>query len=32
MGDGQDGILSYSGFTVYTYRETSGNENVVDVE
>lgn len=31
MGDGEDGQLSYSGFTVYTYRE-NGQEKVVDVE
>ncbi len=31
LGSGEDGILSYDGFTVYTYRE-NGMENVVDVE
>ena len=31
MGDGEDGQLSYNGFTVYTYRE-NGQEKVVDVE
>lgn len=31
MGDGEDGELHYSGFTVYTYRE-GGSETVQDVE
>lgn len=31
MGDGEDGQLTYNGFTVYTYRE-NGQERVVDVE
>ena len=30
IGAGEDGILYYSGFTVYTYRE-NGVETVVDV-
>ncbi len=30
MGDGEDGELIYSGFTVYTYRDASG-EVVQDV-
>ena len=31
MGDGEDGELHYSGFTVYTYKEGS-SETVTDVE
>ena len=31
LGDGEDGELHYSGFTVYTYRDTDGTENVYDV-
>lgn len=31
MGDGEDGELHYSGFTVYTYKEGS-SEKVTDVE
>ncbi|MBR5228604.1 MAG: hypothetical protein IKV96_02065 [Firmicutes bacterium] len=30
MGDGEDGQLTYNGFTVYTYKE-AGSEKVVDV-
>ena len=30
LGDGEDGILVYEGFTVYTYRE-GGRETVIDV-
>ena len=32
MGDGDDGILTYDGFTVYTYLDTDGTETVLDVE
>ena len=31
LGDGEDGELSYDGFTVYTYRE-NGVETIVDAE
>ncbi len=31
LGDGEDGQLAYDGFTVYTYRDTDGNEAVQDV-
>lgn len=31
IGDGQDGEWIYQGFTVYTYRDTNGNERVEDV-
>ncbi len=31
MGEGEDGIWSYSGFTVYTYRE-NGVETVEAVQ
>ena len=31
LGDGEDGELYYQGFTVYTYRDTDGTENVYDV-
>lgn len=31
MGEGEDGIWSYDGFTVYTYRE-GGSETVQDVQ
>lgn len=31
LGDGDDGELYYDGFTVYTYRDTDGTENVYDV-
>jgi hypothetical protein len=31
IGEGEDGELSYNGFTVYTYRE-NGIETVQDVE
>ncbi|MBQ6431053.1 MAG: hypothetical protein IJJ99_04160 [Oscillospiraceae bacterium] len=31
LGDGEDGELYYEGFTVYTYRDTDGTENVYDV-
>ncbi len=31
LGDGEDGELYYDGFTVYTYRDTDGSENVYDV-
>ncbi|MCD7946897.1 MAG: hypothetical protein LUG13_01175 [Oscillospiraceae bacterium] len=32
MGDGEDGMWYYSGFTVYTYRDTDGTETVQAVE
>lgn len=32
LGEGEDGNLYYDGFTVYTYRETSGAETVNYVE
>lgn len=31
-GPGEDGILAYSGFTVYTYRPTEGTESIIDIE
>jgi len=31
IGDGEDGEWSYPGFTVYTYRDTKGNERIEDV-
>ena len=31
LGDGEDGELSYDGFTVYTYRAPNGTETVYDV-
>ena len=31
LGDGEDGEWYYDGFTVYTYRDTDGTENVYDV-
>ena len=31
LGDGEDGELSYDGFTVYTYRAPDGAETVYDV-
>ena len=31
MGAGDDGILTYSGFTVYTYRDTDGSEIVTGI-
>ncbi len=31
LGDGEDGELYYDGYTVYTYRDTDGTENVYDV-
>ncbi len=31
LGDGEDGELSYDGFTVYTYRAPDGTETVYDV-
>ena len=31
IGDGEDGIWYYDGFTVYTYRGTDGSERVEDV-
>ena len=31
-GDGMDGILEYKNFTVYTYRDTEGNEIFMGVE
>lgn len=31
LGDGEDGELYYEGFTVYTYRDTDGSENIYDV-
>lgn len=31
LGDGEDGELYYDGFTVYTYRDTDGTENIYDV-
>ena len=31
MGDGEDGILSYGSFTVYTFRSADGSETVTDV-
>ncbi len=31
LGEGEDGELYYSGFTVYTYRDTDGTETVYDV-
>ena len=31
IGDGEDGIWYYDGFTVYTYRSTDGSERVEDV-
>ena len=30
MGEGEDGILSYNGFTVYTYRE-NGVETIQSI-
>ena len=32
LGDGEDGNLYYDGFTVYTYRDTDGEETVNYVE
>ena len=33
MGDGDDGILEYDGFIVFTYREKDGStETVIDAE
>ena len=32
LGEGEDGNLYYDGFTVYTYRDTSGAETVNYVE
>ena len=31
IGDGEDGIWYYDGFTVYTFRGTDGSERVEDV-
>lgn len=31
IGDGEDGIWYYDGFTVYTYRGTDGSERIEDV-
>lgn len=31
LGDGEDGELTYDGFTVYTYRAPDGAETVYDV-
>ena len=31
LGPGEDGELYYDGFTVYTYRDPEGTENVYDV-
>lgn len=31
LGLGEDGELYYDGFTVYTYRDPDGTENVYDV-
>lgn len=31
LGDGEDGELSYDGFTVYTYRAPDGAETIYDV-
>ena len=31
LGDGEDGELSYNGFTVYTYRAPDGAETVYEV-
>ena len=31
LGDGEDGELSYDGFTVYTYRALDGAETIYDV-
>lgn len=31
MGDGDDGMLYYNGFTVYTFRANGGGETVQDV-
>ena len=31
LGPGDDGELYYDGFTVYTYRDPDGTENVYDV-
>ena len=31
MGDGEDGILYYDGFTVYTFRSSDGSETVTSV-
>ena len=31
LGDGEDGELYYDGFTVYTYRDIDGSENIYDV-
>ena len=31
LGPGEDGELYYDGFTVYTYRDPDGTENVYDV-
>ena len=32
LGEGEDGNLYYDGFTVYTYRDTDGQETVNYVE
>lgn len=31
LGPGEDGELYYDGFTVYTYRDPNGTENIYDV-
>ncbi|WP_322201613.1 hypothetical protein [Acutalibacter intestini] len=31
MGDGEDGLLYYSGYVVVTYRDSDGNETVLSV-
>ena len=31
IGDGEDGIWYYDGFTVYTFRGTDGSERIEDV-
>ncbi len=31
LGPGEDGELYYDGFTVYTYRDPDGTENIYDV-
>ena len=31
MGDGEDGLLYYSGYVVVTYRDSNGNETVLSV-
>lgn len=31
LGPGEDGELYYNGFTVYTYRDPDGTENIYDV-